>query len=117
MPQALGFPDFVTALPKVDLPFPGVEGWMIQGNAAQVVFVEFSRPVEVPEHAHAEQWELIISGRMELRIQGESYAYGPGDRFFIPAGVPHEATVQAGYRAVIVFNEAGRYKRKDDADR
>ena len=112
MPQFEEFPDFLKTLPEVDLPFPGARGWLIQGNATQVVFAEFSDSLDVPEHAHAEQWEFVVSGRVELRIQGETREYGAGDNFFIPGGIPHGATVQAGYRAMIVFNEPGRYMQK-----
>ena len=115
MPRMERFPEFVTSLPEVDLPFPGARGWLIQGDTAQVVFAEFTSPLEVPEHAHADQWEFVVSGRMELRMQGETRQYGPGDDFFIPAGVPHAATVQPGYRAVITFNEPGRYRLKGKA--
>jgi quercetin dioxygenase-like cupin family protein len=45
-------------------------------------------------------------------MQGESREYGPGDNFFLPAGVPHGGSIQAGYRALIVLNEADKYKRK-----
>jgi len=112
MQQVERFPEFLKALPEVDLPFPGARGWLIQGDKTQVVFAEFSDTLEVPEHAHAEQWEFVVSGRVELRIQGEIREYGAGENFFIPGGIPHGATVQAGYRAMIVFNEAGRYTPK-----
>jgi quercetin dioxygenase-like cupin family protein len=112
MPQIERFPDFLTTLPEIELPFPGARGWLIQGDKMQIVFIEFSDTIEVPEHAHAEQWEFVVSGRMELRREGTSREHGAGDNFFIPFGVPHSATVQAGYRAIIVFNEPGRYKRK-----
>ena len=112
MPQVERFPDFLSTLPEVDLPFPGARGWMIQGDRMQVVFAEFSADLEVPEHAHAEQWEFVVSGRAELRMQGETREYTTGQNFYIPAGVPHGATVHAGYRAMIVFNEPDRYTRK-----
>ena len=35
---------------------------------------------------------------------------GPAETFFVPAGTPHAASVRAGYRAVIVFNEPDRYQ-------
>jgi mannose-6-phosphate isomerase-like protein (cupin superfamily) len=105
-------PDYLTTLPEVILPFPGARGWLIQGDKTQVVFVEFSASHEIPEHTHAEQWEFVISGRVKVRMQGESREYGPGDNFFLPAGVPHGGSIQAGYRALIVLNEADKYKRK-----
>jgi len=47
-----------------------------------------------------------------LHIEGESRKYEAGDSFFIPSGVPHAATVQSGYKALIIFNSAGRYKAR-----
>jgi hypothetical protein len=104
------WPDFIRSLPEVELPFPGARGWMIQGTDQQVVFIEFDDDVEVPEHAHAEQLELAVAGGVVLRSAGKSTHYAAGDSFFIPAGVPHAATVHAGYKAMIVFNARDRYK-------
>ena len=107
-----GFPDFVRALPEVDLPFPGARGWLIGGESQQVVFVEFSETVEVPEHQHDEQWELALAGAVVLNRGGSSTRYEAGESFFLPAGVPHSGTVHAGYKAIIVFNSPDRYKPK-----
>jgi quercetin dioxygenase-like cupin family protein len=104
------FPDFVRSLPELDLPFRGARGWLLQGDGQQVVFVEFDETVEVPEHDHAEQLEFALTGRVELSLGGKVTEYGPGENFFIPAGLPHSATVHAGYRAMIVFNAPDRYR-------
>jgi quercetin dioxygenase-like cupin family protein len=112
MSELREFPSFVAALPEVDFPFPGVRGWLLQGNEQQVVFAEFTETTEVPEHSHAEQWEIVLSGNVQLRMGGRTHEHGAGASFFIPAGVPHAATVRAGYRAIIVFNERGRYAAK-----
>jgi len=106
------FPSFILDNPEVDFPFPGVQGWMISSDRQQAVFVVFSETVEVPEHSHADQWEMVISGRAELHRNGGTEVFGPGDNFFVPAGQPHSATVQAGYRAVIVFDAPDRYRAK-----
>ena len=82
------------------------------GENQQVVFVEFGERLDVPEHAHGEQWEFVIAGKVELKIDGGTETFGPGDNFFIPAGKPHAATVHGGYKALIVFNERDRYKAK-----
>jgi quercetin dioxygenase-like cupin family protein len=112
MSEIREFPSFVTALPEVELPFTGARGWLLQGEKQQVVFAEFSETSDVPEHAHAEQWEIVLSGSAELRTGGAAREHKTGDNFYIPAGVTHGATVRAGYRAIIVFNERGRYVRK-----
>lgn len=112
MKEPSRFPDFVRALPEVDLPFAGARGWLIGGRRQQVVFIEFSETVEVPDHHHEEQWELVLTGAVDLRCDGTTTRYVSGDSFVIPAGKPHGGTVHAGYRAVIVFNAPDRYKTK-----
>jgi quercetin dioxygenase-like cupin family protein len=46
-------------------------------------------------HEHAEdQSHCIISGQLELTIEGEGvFILGPGDRDFMPAGTRHSARV------------------------
>ncbi len=105
------FPDFVRRLPRIDLPLPGVTGWLLQGKDQQVVFVEFLETVEVPDHSHEDQWEIPLSGRVELRRNGgATETLTVGLPFFIPSGQIHGATVHAGYRAIIVFDEVARYQ-------
>jgi quercetin dioxygenase-like cupin family protein len=106
------FPEFVTHLLEVELPYTGASAWLIQGERNQVIFAEFDEAVEVPEHSHQEQWEIVLSGRLLLRMDGKEREYRAGEAFFVPAGTLHAARVQAGYRALIVFNEPGRYRAK-----
>ncbi|MEN8007108.1 MAG: cupin domain-containing protein [Candidatus Krumholzibacteriota bacterium] len=108
------FPAFIKANPEVAFPFGGVRGWMITSDRQQTVFVEFTETVEVPQHTHADQWEMVISGRAELHRNGGTEIFGPGDNFFVPAGQPHAATVHEGYRAVIVFAAADRYRAREE---
>jgi quercetin dioxygenase-like cupin family protein len=107
------FPDFIKNNPEVAFPFPGVRGWMIKSDSQQTVFVEFTEAVEVPEHSHADQWEMVIAGRAELHRNGGTEVFAPGDNFFVPSGQLHAATVQAGYKALIVFDAPDRYRAKD----
>lgn len=105
------FPEFIRSLPQIDLPLPGVTGWLVQGQDKQVVFVEFLEMVEVPDHAHEDQWELPVSGEVELRREGgPAELHIAGQPFFIPAGQVHGATVHAGYRAIIAFTAPDRYQ-------
>ena len=107
------FPQFIRSLPQIDLPLPGVTGWLIQGQDRQVVFVEFLETVEVPDHAHEDQWEMPVSGKVELRREGgPAELHTTGQAFFVPAGQMHGATVHAGYRAMIVFDAPDRYDVK-----
>lgn len=106
------FPQFIRNLPGVDVPFAGVSGHLLQGETQQVAFLRFETDVDVPEHNHNAQWELVVAGEVELRIGGNTTTYRAGDSFYIPAGEPHGALVHAGYRAVIFFDQADRYRTK-----
>jgi len=112
MKDPFEFPEFIRTLPEIEAPIAGMRGWTIPGGTKQTVFVEFVETVEVPEHSHSEQWEIPVAGRVELRMQGATTEHRTGDAFFIPAGVPHGATVHAGYKAIIMFNEPDRYRLK-----
>ncbi|MFH1843686.1 MAG: cupin domain-containing protein [bacterium] len=106
------FPEFIKALPELEVPFEGVEGWLLQGEAKQVAFVHFEHETVVPEHSHAAQWELVIAGEVHLNISGEEKFYQAGQGFYVPAGVPHGAVVGAGFRSVIFFDQVDRYQAK-----
>lgn len=106
------FPEFIQTLPEVHLPFDGVSGWLMQGDTQQVVFLACHQSTDVPDHSHRSQWELVIDGEVELRIGGEAKTHRAGDSFYIPEGVEHGATIQAGYKAIVFFDQADRYSAK-----
>ncbi len=106
------FPEFICTLPEVDIQLAGVSGHVLQDKRQQAVFLRFDRDVDVPEHSHRAQWELVLAGEVRLQVQDQERVYRAGDSFFIPKGVPHGATVMAGYRAVIFFDQADRYQAK-----
>ena len=112
MPEHGSIPEFIQKGIEIELPLPGVRGWMIGDGRQQAVFVEFGQTIDVPEHSHAEQWEIPIAGRVDVKRRGGVETYQPGNSFFIPAGQLHGATVHAGYKAIMVFNEPDRYKPK-----
>mgnify|MGYP001813331544 CR=1 FL=1 len=104
------FPDFIQGLPEADIPFQGVTGHLLQGEDQQVIFMEATEDTPVPEHRHKAQWELVVAGRVDLTMGGETRTYGPGEAFFVPEGAPHSALVHAGFRSVIFFDQADRYR-------
>lgn len=104
------FPPPITALPRAELPVPGARAYLSQAAGHQVLFMAFEETVEVPEHAHASQWGLVVAGEIELTIDGVRRSFGRGDRYFIPAGVRHSARIHAGYADVTFFDEPQRYR-------
>jgi len=110
------FPEFVTDLPKADIPFPGVRGWISQAPNHQIIFMEIDPIGEVMPHHHGEQWGIVVEGEMELSIGGIKRRYLPGDSYHIPAGVEHAATFLTRVRVVDVFADVNRYRAKLGSD-
>lgn len=104
------FPPFLRSLPKADLPYDGLRGWLLQGEAGQVVFSESSVEVFVPEHTHGSQWGVVLAGRIDLTIDGKAGTFRRGDSYFIPAGAAHKAHIYPGFQAVDVYADRNRYK-------
>ena len=104
------FPAFVRRLPRADLPFDGLRGWLLQSDSGQVLFNESDIELSVPAHSHGNQWGTVISGKIELTIGGKKRLYNRGDSYFIPADTTHSAKIYAGFRAVDYFADKERYR-------
>lgn len=106
------FPEPVRALPEADLPFAGARAWLSQGEGHQILFMQFCQDIDLPEHAHAGQWGIVLEGRIELTIAGEKHTYEKGDRYYIPAGVVHSGRIFARYADITYFDQGDRYSVK-----
>lgn len=106
------FPNLITDLPQGDIPIEGLRSYLLQGISHQVVFMSFDNDVTVPEHYHEAQWGTVLSGKIELTINGIRKIYKRGDSYFIPKNVPHSAKIKAGYKDLTIFNQKDRYKTK-----
>lgn len=113
----MAFPDFIQALPAIDVPFPEdvVQTAVVRSDDGLVAFFTFLKDMELPAHAHGAQWGTVIEGEIELTIGGVTKIYRPGDSYDIPAGVEHGASIRAGTRVIDVFEEADRYPLKPKA--
>lgn len=108
------FPDPIRELPLADIPLPGVRGRISQSSRHQLLFMEFDEDVELAEHSHEAQWGVVLEGRIDLIIGGECHTFGRGDRYFIPAGVPHSGRIHAGYADITFFASPNRYKERGE---
>jgi quercetin dioxygenase-like cupin family protein len=106
------FPDFIERLPQADLPIPGADGYLLQAKEHQVAFLRSERDTVTPEHSHAAQWEIPLEGTAEVAMGGQVKVFGPGQPFYVPAGVLHSGKVKGPYAAIIVFDAPDRYKVK-----
>jgi quercetin dioxygenase-like cupin family protein len=68
---------------------------------------------QVPEHCHDyAQWGLVIEGRMELTINGETRICEKGVEYVIPAQAKHYARFLSECRVMDFFSERNRYRIK-----
>ncbi len=104
------FPDFVRNLPEADLPFVGLRGWLLLSESGQVMFNEADIELTVPQHSHGDQWGVVIAGRIDLTIDGDTQTFKRGDTYFIPKGSPHRALIFPGFRAIDYFADRDRYR-------
>ena len=107
-------PDIISRLPEAELPFASTEvkTSVLQSPHGQLVFFQVFEDMEVPPHSHKAQWGTVLEGEVELTIGGETRTYGPGDSYFIAAGVVHSAKAPAGSKVIDFFEEADHYKLK-----
>jgi quercetin dioxygenase-like cupin family protein len=106
------FPEPILNLPEAQMPLAGCQGYLLQGEKQQIIFMAFSQDTDVPEHAHASQFEVVLEGKAEMIIGGEKRTYAKGDSFYVPEGTPHSAHITAGYAAMAFFNQKDRYTPK-----
>ncbi|MCR4426624.1 MAG: cupin domain-containing protein [Firmicutes bacterium] len=104
------FPPPVRQLPRADIPLRGITAYLSQGEGHQIIFMEFSEDVDLPEHSHESQWGVVLEGRIDLVINGVKQTYSKGDQYFIPRGVVHSGKIYSGYADITFFNQADRYQ-------
>jgi len=106
------YPKMISCLPMADIPFKGVKGWLLQGAAQQLVFMEIEAVGEVPEHSHGAQFGIVLDGEMTLTVGGSRHRYRKGDTYYIPANIPHSAVFHTKVYVIDFFDERERYKAR-----
>jgi quercetin dioxygenase-like cupin family protein len=106
------FPEPIRNLPEADIALSGIKAYLSQSHNHQILFMEFSEDIEVPEHSHESQWGVVLEGKVDLTIEGVKRTYSKGDRVFIPKGAKHSAKIYAGYADISFFAQKDRYKAK-----
>ncbi|MCB2093400.1 MAG: cupin domain-containing protein [Rhodobacteraceae bacterium] len=104
-------PDFIRALPALELPFPDatVSTNAMRSDGALAVFFTFHEDMDLPAHSHKAQWGTVIEGWLDLTMAGKTRRYLPGESYSIPSGVVHSARGPAGTVIFDLFEEPDRY--------
>ena len=106
------FPDPIKNLPEADIPLEGIKAYLSQSDTHQIIFMEFTKDVDLPEHSHAAQIGIVLEGKIDLTLGGKKETYTKGDRYYIPEGVSHSGKIYSGYADITFFDEPDRYSRK-----
>ena len=112
MKKSSFFPEMVTQLPEADIPFEGIEGWILDGEQGQILFQEFQPTLKQEAHSHGNQWEVILDGEITQYIDGVPHHCKPGDCIFIPAGAMHYVTPPYTTVRLIEYFDFKRVKPK-----
>ena len=91
------FPDIIKKIPSRDYGIEGLEVHVDHTPTGTVYFVSAEKEVVFPEHAHAAQWTIVVTGSCTFTANGESKIFSAGETYFIPAGLKHQITLHAGY--------------------
>ena len=94
------FPEIIDKVPRRDYGIDGLKVHVDHTSTGTVYFVSAEKEVVFPEHAHAAQWTIVVSGECKFTANGETKIFKQGDTYFIPAGLPHQITLGAGYSEV-----------------
>jgi quercetin dioxygenase-like cupin family protein len=100
MTAAVSFID-IDSVPPIEI-FPGVRIRTPYGKNLMLSYVEIEEGAVVSFHHHPhEQGGVVLSGRLELTIGGETRTLGAGEMYIIPPDTPHRAAA-AGGRTVVM---------------
>ena len=78
----------------------GLEVHVDHTSTGTVYFVTANKEVVFPEHSHAAQCTIVVTGSCTFTADGKSTTYSAGETYFIPAGLKHQITLHAGYSEV-----------------
>ena len=95
---------------------PGVHVRTIWGEKVMMCLVEIAPGSEVPSHMHPhEQAGMIMQGRVDFTIGGETRRLGQGDSYVIPGGVPHRVVPVDGWALALDIFSPPREEYKGDS--
>jgi len=59
--------------------------------------MQFKKDVDLPERSYVAQVGFVLSGKIELTIDGTENVYSNGDIYFISENVKHSGKMYAGH--------------------
>jgi quercetin dioxygenase-like cupin family protein len=84
----------------------GIHARTFWGEKMLVAIVDLDSQTQLPNHSHPhEQVGIILEGKLEFTIDGQTRILAPGDVYTIPGNVEHEAkTLEQPVKVMDVFS-------------
>jgi quercetin dioxygenase-like cupin family protein len=84
----------------------GIHARTFWGEKMLVAIVDLDPQTQLPNHSHPhEQVGIILEGKLEFTIDGQTRILSPGDVYTIPGNVAHEAkTLEQPVKVMDVFS-------------
>jgi mannose-6-phosphate isomerase-like protein (cupin superfamily) len=108
------FPEPIRNLPVANIPLKGIKAYLSQSENHQILFMQFSEDVDLPEHSHATQVGIVLEGKIDIFIGGKNHTFSKGDRYYIPEGTRYSGKAYSGYADITFFAEPTRYAVKEE---
>lgn len=84
--------------------FPGLRARLIHSDRVSHSWVDVDAGATFPEHQHPhEQIVSVLSGELELVVEGVTHTLKPGLVFVIPPNVKHSGGSKTGARVLDAF--------------
>ena len=78
---------------------------LVTGKSMMICECTFESGAQVPTHSHThEQVGYVVSGKIRIIIDGESFDLGPGDSYCAPSNIPHSALTSEPSMVIDVFS-------------
>ena len=82
----------------------GFHGRFVHTDNITFSYWEIEQDAVLPEHSHPhEQISMVVEGRLEMTLDGETRVLEPGLIAVIPGHTPHSAVARTACRVVDVF--------------
>ena len=83
------FPQLLRELPPFEGPF---DAFKLEAKNCDVLFASYPKGTVIKPHSHdTENVGVITQGELLLMVDGKEKRYGPGDWYYVQAGVVHSA--------------------------
>ena len=95
---------YLNELPPLQLA-PGIIGRIVTADSMTVAHVSIVAGSVLPEHAHVhEQVVNVISGKLELTVEGVAHILAPGTAMVLPPNMPHSGKAITDVQVIDVFH-------------